>query len=237
MTSKREEAKFEKGSPYLPAEENSKFFTMEGRFWAELIDLVGLGGGHILLAVGVRYSMYVRHTCIQCIRWYGFVLRYLLEIWEEKIFICVPTTCPATGEEPLGLRWSIACCCVYSECSVVWLWVRWIRTSDGDGYGAYAVLLPLRWSEWGFGYGPSSRFVPYLTYCQRCWDESDDLLIYLRTGSSWWNIQKHILSRISRMYTSIVLDFGLASRWDVVSSFVATYFDLAILAISYLAYL
>lgn len=134
MTSKREEAKFEKGSPYLPAEENSKFFTMEGRFWAELIDLVGLGGGHILLAVGVRYSMYVRHTCIQCIRWYGFVLRYLLETWEEKIFICVPATCPATGEQPLGLRWSIACCCVYSECFVVWLWVRWIRTSDGDGY-------------------------------------------------------------------------------------------------------
>lgn len=31
-----------------------------------MIDLVGHDDDHILLAVGFRYSMYVRRTCIQC---------------------------------------------------------------------------------------------------------------------------------------------------------------------------
>lgn len=93
------------------------------------------------VAVGFRYSMYVRRTCIQCIRSATNWGIYLRSRSRRKIFICVPTSYSATGEQPLVLRGSIACCCVYSEFVIVWLWVRWIRISYGDGYLRIVVMV------------------------------------------------------------------------------------------------
>lgn len=135
---------------------------MERWFWAELIDLVGHDDGHILLAVGFRYSIYVRRTCIPIgtATYWGIYLRSGSR-GRKKIFICVPTTYSATGEQPLGLRWSIACCCVYSEFAIVWLWVRWWWIPAYCGYGgasgglvtgrlaaSFRTLLTVKMTRW-----------------------------------------------------------------------------------------
>lgn len=154
---------WEKGSPYLPPEEISTYFTMEHWFWAELIDLVGHDAGHILLAVGCSvqwlcmYDVPVFSVFDGTATYWGIYLRSGLRSGRRKNLHLRSDYDSATGEQPLGLCWSIACCCGYSECSVLV-----VRTS----YGWIQGVLWLGWSEWGFGYGPSSRLVPYLAYCQ-----------------------------------------------------------------------